>query len=231
MRQKVRTREVPSTKQNEDLKGQRVPHDIHHHHEDVGRVARAHVDPVDGLYAENTDDVVDNTCRDEQFPFTAEVVADHVEHGGKYHADRNRVGHVGQEEDGLQHSLQRPDRVQAHRNDECQERRDRNGQEANEHGVAKASKETAVLDHLLEVAKADVEGDTGNGGGHNIIIFKECHAQCVYDGPHRKDQQQHNGGREIDPRLPGMLTFYHITLPRSKFSSHPRGRTGIPYGA
>mgnify|MGYP002513840726 CR=1 FL=1 len=51
---------LQTAQQHQDLKGQRVPDDVDHHHDDVGPVVRAGIDPVDGIAAEEHDDVVDD---------------------------------------------------------------------------------------------------------------------------------------------------------------------------
>ena len=52
---------LQAAQKNENLEGERIPYDIDNKNGNVLPISRARVDPVDGICAENTEDVIDNT--------------------------------------------------------------------------------------------------------------------------------------------------------------------------
>lgn len=143
--------------QDQDLERQRVPHDVDDHDGDVGRIAGAVVDPVDRLAAEKLDDVVDDACGDDDLVLRAVKAAHDVEHGGEHHADGDGVGHVGQEEDGLQRALQPLDGVEEHRDEQRQQRGDQHRRHAKHDRIAQAVQKALVLHDAHEVVHAEGE--------------------------------------------------------------------------
>ena len=69
-----------------------------------------------------------------------------------------------------------------------------------------------VLQHLGEIAKAEVEGCAG-GCLQAAVAFQQGHAHGVENGPHGEYQQQDDRRRQVKPCFPLMLAVYHITSP------------------
>ena len=201
---------LETAQKDQDLEGQGVPDDVDHQHRDVGPVARAGVDPVDGIHTEQTQDVVDDTEGG-----VIGTKANDVEHSLEDHADGDGVGDVGEEEDGLEQSLQRLDGIQAHGDEQRQDGGDRHRQNGEEQGVLEAVLEALVVNDLDEVLDTELELQVAAQILHDAVIVPEGHPQGVEDGPYRKDEKQYDGGSEIQPRFPFMLAFYHITSPRN----------------
>ena len=203
-----------TAQQDQDLEGQGVPHDVHHQHEHVGRVGGAVVDPVDPGAAEELDHVVDDAGGDDQLVLRAEEAAHDVEHGGEHHADGDAIGHIGQEEDGLQSLLQGLDGVQGHGHQQGQQGGDGHREHAQQDGVFEALHKAAVVDHLFKVGEAELEAGAARGL-QAAVILQESHAHGVDDGPHGEHQQQHNGGGQVQPGFPLLFAFYHLISPQN----------------
>ncbi len=189
---------LQTAQQNEDLKGQGVPHDVHDHNDTVVQQRRTGVHPVDGVAAQPHNDVVDNTpaIRGGGAVGKGAAQTDHVKHSRKHHADGDGVGHVGQEEDGLQSLLQRLDGVEGHRNQQSQRGGDRDGGHAQHGRVAQALQEVLFLHHFQKVLNTELKGAAAHSGQITVFV-QEGDAHGVDDGPYGKDQQQHNGGGEV----------------------------------
>ena len=142
--------------------------------------------------------------------------ANDVEHSLEDHADGDGVGDVGEEEDGLEQSLQRLDGVQAHGDEQRQDGGNRHRQDGKEQGVLEAVLEALVVNDLDEVLDTELELQVSAQILHDAVIVPEGHPQGVEDGPYRKDEKQYDGGSEVQPRFPFMLAFYHITSPRNE---------------
>ena len=122
-------------------------------------------------------------------------------------------GNVGQEEDSLQTLLQELDRVQGNCDQQCQDRGDRNCQHAQQNCGFETRSEAIVLNDLLEVLNTKLKLLTACRSNAAVTILEGDHHR-IDDGPNRKDQQQHNSGCQIQPRLPLLLAIYHITSPQ-----------------
>ena len=206
---------LQTAQKHQDLEGQRIPNDIEDQHEHVGPVTGAGIDPVDGIAAEEHDDVVDQAVGGYQ---TGNLeVAHHVEHGGKHHADGDGVGHIGEEEDGLQELLQGLDGVERHGDEQRQERGERHRDDRQQGRVLQRGEEAVIAQNRLEVFNADGEGDNLLlvDGSEAVIVVQECQANRIDDGPHREHQQQYDRRGQIKPCFPLMLAVYHITSPQN----------------
>ena len=204
---------LQTAQQHQNFEGQRVPHDVDNHDEHVRPVFRALVNPVDVVPAEKLNDIIDNALGLNQTLHVRH--ADDVEHRGENHADGDGVGHIGQEEDGLQYLLQGLDGVQRNRNQQRENRRNWHGEQAQEHRVFQRRLEAAVADNRLEVLDANGEGGTADFA-QAVVVIQECQPHRVDNRPDRKDQQQHDGRGKIEPCFPLMLAFYHLTSPRTE---------------
>ena len=202
-----------TAQQYQNFEGQRVPHEVDNHDEHVRPVFRALGNPVDVVPAEKLNDIIDNALGLNQALHVRHT--DDIEHRGENHADGDGVGHIGQEEDGLQYLLQGLDGVQRNRDQQRENRRNRHGEQAQEHRVFQRRLEAAVADNRLEVLDANGEGGAADFA-QAVVVIQECQPHRVDNRPDRKDQQQHDGGGEIEPCFPLMLAFYHLTSPRTE---------------
>ena len=79
-----------------------IPYNIYYKYGHICPVRRADVNPVYGVDTEHAQKVVDDTQRFRICHTAAAAdVPNNVEHCLEYHADCNRVGYVGQEENRL----------------------------------------------------------------------------------------------------------------------------------
>ena len=181
---------LQAAQQDQNLERQGVPDDIHRHNRQVGSIAGLGIDPVDGLAAEEHDDVVDDAPG--IGAGAVRTQADDIEHCREHHADGDGVGDIGQEENGLQELLQGLDRVQSHSNQQSQQGGQRHGQEGQPNGVLQTGEEILIGQHFDEVANTHLIGNTYQGA-QGVIVFQKSQTHCIDNGPNCKDQQQHNG--------------------------------------
>ena len=206
---------LQAAQQDQNLEGQGVPDDVDDHHHHIGGVGGAVVDPVDPGSAEELNDVVDDAGSHHDLVFRAVEAAHDVEHGGEHHADGDGVGHVGQEENGLQGLLQKFDGVQRHGDQQGQNGGDRHRPQAQEHRILQAGQKLAVLDDLDEVAKPELKAGAA-GRFQTAVPFQQGHAHRVDDGPDGENQKQHNSRGKVQPRFPLIFAVDHITSPQTQ---------------
>ena len=188
---------LQTAKKNKDLEGECIPYYINSKNENVVPPGRARVDPVDRLDSEETQEVVDDTCRS-NYHILGGGVSNDVEHCRENHSDSYGVGNVGQEEYSLQESLQGLDSVKAYRNDQREDRRKRNSQHAKNHGVFKTGHKAFILNDLFKVTKAPIEAEpTVLDRSKAVVILLERHNKGVYNGPECEDKQQHYRGSKV----------------------------------
>jgi len=108
-----------------------------------------------------------------------------AEDEGEDQADRDRVGHVGQEENGLIKAFERFDRVQSDRDHQSEHNRYRHGDEDDDAGIQNGLLEVDVLNDGHVVAK---EGEAVDFAGLNIVSFHKRNQEGVDDRVERKDQ-------------------------------------------
>ena len=182
---------LQTAQQHQDLERQRVPDDVRAYHEHVGAPAGTDVDKIDRIGAEQADEAVDDRLGLYQ-------VADGnaVEHHFEDHADGNGVGDVRQEEYGLEHPLQRLDRVERHRDQQRQRRGDRHRDDAEQHRVFEALLEVNEVDDGLEVAETDL---IRGGEAVGSVAVQQRHAEGIDQRVKGEYQQQYQRGRQIDP--------------------------------
>ena len=178
---------LQTAQQNQDLKGQRIPNDINDHYYHVCSVGGAGVDPVNGLSTEELNNVVDNAPGIGNG--AALLQANDIKHGGEDHADGDRIGHIGQKENGLQGLLQGLDGVQRHSNQQRQNGGDGNGGDTQQCCVFQTLQEIFVLNNFGKVGDTKLKVDTV----HPLVVtvaFHQRHSNGVDDGPYSKDKQQ-----------------------------------------
>ena len=129
--------------------------------------------------------------------------------GREHHADGDAVGHIGQEEYGLQRFAQHFDAVQGHGHQQGQQGGDGYGDHAQQHGVFKAYQKVLILGYLDEVAETGPEGGFPAAGQGNAVILQKGHPHRFDDGPHGEHQQQYDGRGQIQPGFPLLFAFYH----------------------
>ena len=211
---------LESAEQDEDLERERIPYDVHRHYDDVLEITRACVDPVNGIRAEHSEQVVDDTCGNDVLSGCSDIDPYHVEHSCENHTDSDGVRNIGQEEYGLQSLLQGLDRIKTYRDKKREHGRDRYRKNTEENSVLKAVYKVLVFNYFYEILRVELERSSADRF-ETAVIFEECHSYGIDNGPDREYQQQYDGGGEVYPRLPLLFTVNH--------QSHLKNKVFLPF--
>ena len=77
----------------------------------------------------------------------------------------------------------------------------------------KRTKESIIIENLLEVAYTKVEPpSTKSDSVHFIIAFLKSHYRSIKNWPNSKDHQQNESWRKVEPRFPLLFVVNHNEL-------------------